>query len=291
MNGRTALLVAAPLFALTFIPSQIALHDLTPIGLITLRFTISVLALAPLAVRNRRAEPGPIWRASLLAGMCGLGVFLCQMGGLPYTTTANSAFISSLPVIVVPILMALWLRRLPGWPVGLGVLLALAGTFLLTGAHLPLNRGDSITLGVALFGACNIIVIGLFAARVEPIAFAALQMAVVAIGGAVLLPIAGFGTLTWAALAGALVAGLAQSGGLALQVIGQSTVPPTLATLILNAMPMWATLLALLTGERFGALAAAGAALILAAIGVSQLRARSTLDGARDPAEPEPAVA
>jgi drug/metabolite transporter (DMT)-like permease len=194
------------------------------------------------------------------------------VNGLQLTTTSNSAFICSLNVVVVPILVSLATRRLPAPASAAGICLAVLGTFFLTGARFPLNAGDTITLGAALFGGLHILLVGRFVGRCQPAVFACGQMVVTAVAGAVLASITGFGAITSVALIASLAAGILQGAGLGLQILAQRSVAPSLTVLFLSSMPVWASVFGAANGERLTALSLAGAALILGGIAITQLR-------------------
>src|SRR5258708_2211985 len=114
------------MFALTLIPSQIAIRDLSPTGFIALRFAVSALILAPFAIRSLDVTTGKqtLLMQSILLGAAGqLAIFLFQVNGLRFTTTSNSAFISSLSIIVLPILVSIWTRRMPALASVAGIVL------------------------------------------------------------------------------------------------------------------------------------------------------------------------
>jgi drug/metabolite transporter (DMT)-like permease len=78
-----------------------------------------------------------------------------------------------------------------------------------------------------------------------------------------------FGPKVW--LAAAFTGVFASAAGLGMQVWAQARVEPSTSALLLTLEPVFAALLGYLTGERLGWVGAAGAALILAGVVVSEL--------------------
>jgi drug/metabolite transporter (DMT)-like permease len=191
--------------------------------------------------------------------------------GLQRTTSTAAAFITYLLVVMVPVLSALLLRRLPAPPVAVGVVLATAGLFLMAGHGLRLGLGEGLLLGCAFAFAVHILVLDAVARRVDPVRLASFQL--VAVGLSALVPALLRGELglpggAWLGCAWLGVAGL---GGLLLQVVGQRTVGPTRTSLLLMLEPVIAAAGGYLIGERIPALGFVGAGLILVGIAVSEL--------------------
>ena len=125
-----------------------------------------ILAFACLAIlyRNQwRQLTRAAWLAGAAAGAALAGGFFFQTQGLLYTSATNSAFLTALVVVLVPLMTSLPGLRTPGkglpkWTAWTGALLAFAGVALLTTpSHTPwahvlgsLNRGDLLTLVCAV---------------------------------------------------------------------------------------------------------------------------------------------
>ncbi|MDR1650093.1 MAG: DMT family transporter, partial [Synergistaceae bacterium] len=121
-----------------------------------------------------------------LRGGAVIGVFLflamgSQSLGLNYTTAGKQAFLTAGYVIMVPLVV--WgLRRIfPGWLSIVSSLVCFAGMGLLTSdTSEPLNIGDVLTIVCALFYAAQIIAIGHYSAKGNPMALTFVQMLVTA---------------------------------------------------------------------------------------------------------------
>ena len=190
-----------------------------------------------------------------MAGAALLLGYVLQTTGLQYTSSATSAFITYLLVVFVPVLGFVLLGRRPH-PVTLaGIAVAVVGLVLLTdpgggGRPAGFGKGELLTLGCAIAFAAHVVILGETAHRHDPIRLAAVQVTVV-----------GAGVRAPGVLAGRLRlpgpgprrgrrhrarghrAGLRPAGD------GQRTVPPARAAVLLLVEPVFAALLAAVTGD------------------------------------------
>jgi drug/metabolite transporter (DMT)-like permease len=263
---------AAVCFGSTFPVTKEALDGVGPYAIVGLRFLLGGLAILPWALRRPRPRAGGEGRAVAWCSVVLLAGYLLLTVGLQRTTSTAAAFITYLLVVIVPVLSALVLRRLPSAGVAAGVVLATAGLFLMAGARVHLGAGEALTLGCAFAFAVHILLLDRFATDVDPVRLAAFQLLAVGVGALVpaaargeLASIDGGGGLACAFLA---VAGV---GGLVLQIAGQRTVGPSRTSLLLMLEPVLAAVGGYAIGERLPGLALAGAGLILAGIVVSEL--------------------
>ena len=119
-----------------------------PIFVLAWRFGLAgvvVLLAIPAARRG--------WTGRGFVRIAGVGLLLAvglvlQHVGLDRTSEAVSAFLTSLTVLFVPIILTLVLRRPPAPVMWLGVVLATAGVWLMTGAT-PTGFGVGEVLGLA----------------------------------------------------------------------------------------------------------------------------------------------
>lgn len=274
-RAQLALVVAAFFFGTTFVIVKHAVEDVTPTAYVTLRFAVGTFVMLPVAWFESKRTHVPkgmpsfvtLLRVGLLAGaVLGIG-YILQTVGLQYTSTSNSAFITGLFVVFTPLLaIALRHRRL-SVNTTLAVCVAVTGLFLLTGASFSLGKGDALTLACAFAYAVHIIVLSTMAARFRPLAFNAVQLAMLTILTAPLMIVTGIGHLTGRAVIAILFTGVVTSAfSFSLQVYGQRRLAPTRSALLLSTEPVFAGIIGYVTGERLGLLGIVGAALILGAI-------------------------
>jgi drug/metabolite transporter (DMT)-like permease len=140
-----------------------------------------------------------------LVGGTVIGVFLLlgmgvQTLGLNYTTAGKQAFLTAGYVIMTPLLMWGLRKKFPGWVSIVGSLVCFTGMGFLTSDIIePLNIGDVLTIVSAVFFAAQIIAIGHYASKGDPIVLTFVQLfiaAVLSFGAALLFngPLAPRGT-------------------------------------------------------------------------------------------------
>jgi drug/metabolite transporter (DMT)-like permease len=131
-----------------------------------LRMALAFLCLAVVYRRQWKHISPTGWKNGAILGLILAIAYQFQTSGLNLTTPSNSAFITGLTLVLVPLLAALPGVRRPGskpppWNVWLGVLLAFVGVALLAAPAkagsgiflLPdlggIGAGDLLTLGCA----------------------------------------------------------------------------------------------------------------------------------------------
>lgn len=177
-----ALLLGVLFWGVSFPAVKQAVATTDAYSFLSVRFTISTLVLCPLFYKNLRR----VNRQTLFAGF-GIGLvlalsFICQTIGLQYTTAANSAFITGLYVVFVPVSIIILDRKLPEKMQILSILLAIAGILLITlNPGMKINPGDVWSLFCALGFGVHIVMIARLIKDTDPAAFAIIQLATVAI--------------------------------------------------------------------------------------------------------------
>lgn len=282
-TGHLALLLTAALFGIAFIFQR---HSATAVSALTFmswRLPLSALMLlAVLALRRR-----PVWGHWLRDGiLCGILMFIglySQQWGLAHTTAGKSGFITSLYIILVPLLALLGGER-PGKRTAFATLLAFAGLACFAAIHsdsaaLNWNAGDSANLGGAFAWALYVNYYGVAVRRSDLLALTAAQMAAAALI-TLLITLTSEGTtaLTDPALLNyskwdILYTAIASSGiAFFLQGWGQRQVAATPAAIILSTESIFAFLSGwLILGEPATPLMLTGCALLFAAMTVAQL--------------------
>jgi len=161
MNNKIAaqigLLFVAIIWGLTFVIVKDTLNDAPPFSFATLRFGLATILT--LLIINRNIVY--LTRQELIGGIiCGFLLFLgyaFQNFGLMNTTATKSAFITSISVLIVPILLLLLNIQKVKIRIWIAVLLATIGLYLLILPGGSINIGDMITFGCALSFALHII--------------------------------------------------------------------------------------------------------------------------------------
>ena len=212
-------------------------------------------------------------------GIAGFLLFLAsafQQAGMLYTTAGNAGFITSLYVVLIPILLFVFWREKQHWTSIVAVGLAGTGAFLLsTGGRFEVRAGDALELAGALFWALHVIVLGKFASRFEAMSFSVGQLAVCGL----LNLLVGVLVEPMMPLSGPLLLAVAYTAFLSLglcytlQVWAQRHTPPADAALILSLESVFAVSAGwLLLDEKLAALQIVGCALIFIAVMLSQFK-------------------
>lgn len=143
-----------------------SLKELSPFEITFTRFLVGFLvgAIFQLPFRSRiewkSAATLSFWAALFLAG-----TLTFQTMGLQFTTATKSGFITTLYVIMVPLMEATYHRRRIGFQLWSLVFMALLGTALIVRLEFTdLNKGDLLTLVCMIFASLHIIWMG----RVSP---------------------------------------------------------------------------------------------------------------------------
>ncbi|PPD41227.1 MAG: EamA family transporter [Methylocystis sp.] len=275
MRADLLLLFAAIIWGTAFIAQKSANGTMGPISFVGARFLLSLVVIAPLALREQsRSDRARLNKGDqLLAGLIGLCLFAAaglQQIGLVTTSATNGGFLTALYVIFVPLIV--WamsgVRPRPVIFIASGV--SIAGAWLLTekGELQQWTAGDAYVLVADVAWAAGISLVPIFLNRTHrPFFLAFAQFGVAAVLG--LVGGLGFEASSLEGLAAAtpaiLYAGIV-SGGIAftLQIFAQKYTPAAEAALIMSLESVFAAVAgAVLLSERLTGLAVLGCLFIL----------------------------
>lgn len=296
------MLATVALWGWTFVLVKGALGDMSPLLFNSVRIGFAFLCLAAAYRREWKKLTRRSWIGGASVGLFLAVAFQLQTAGLKLTTPSKSAFLTSITVVLIPVLGALpWLRspgaRPPRLNVWFGALLALAGILLLTAPTggsaaaggllarmVPSNRGDVLTLGCSFAFAMMVILQDRFsrpgsAFPFEPaVPFEQLTMLQIGFGAAFIGISTPFFEAPWyhatwrLGFALLVTAVIATAAAFAIQSWAQHLIRPAHLALILALEPVFAWIASiLLLAEGLSGRAAAGAALVLAGVGAAEL--------------------
>jgi drug/metabolite transporter (DMT)-like permease len=207
-----------------------------------------------------------VLRASAIA-TCWLFLgYVLQTVGLSYSTASNSAFITALYVVIVPLILRRFDQR-----VWLATGIAMVGLWLLVKPSASANVGDLLTLGCAIAFAAHIACLERFTREVDaPSLFAWQMMASVVLLLPTMLieqaPVQAFAP-TALLLVGLGVTGGLATGAFAIQMWVQRIVPAQQVALIFASEPAYAAWLSwYFLGETLDTQGWIGSGLILLAV-------------------------
>lgn len=278
-RGRAAdlaLLLSTVIWGSTFVVVKQALEDCSVLLFLAFRFSIASLALAAICLPGVRFSRRDV-RGGVLAGVFLIGGYILQTTGLLWTTVSKSGFLTGLNVVLVPLLSAIVYKSVPGWRGWTGALLALAGLALMTLENLQfaMNRGDALTVACAVAFAFHPLVIARFASGSTKM-LSLVQFATGAIVAWMLVPLLEQPFVRWTPqlIVAVVVTGLlATALVFTLQTWAQQYTPPARVALIFAMEPVIAAATGVaVAGDRLAAHAWMGAALILAAILLVELK-------------------
>lgn len=222
-------------------------------------------------------------RKTLISGGVCCGVLLClasnlQQMGIQYTTVGKAGFITTLYIVIVPVL-GLFLGKRCGLKVWVSVLAAVAGFYLLSVKDgFRLEKADTCLLLSALLFSFHILTIDYFSPKTDGVKMSCIQFFVCGIlSGIVMLfteqpTLAGLLDAKLPILyAGVLSCGVAYT----LQIVGQKDFNPTVASLILSLESVFSVLAGwLILDQMLSGRELAGCLLIFCAVILAQLPGR-----------------
>ena len=276
-----ALVAVTAIWGYTFVPVQKTVGAYPLFAFLAVRFAISTAALAPFALRPLRDLPRAGWVGGTVAGAFLALAYGLQTAGLELTTVTTTGFITGLYVVFTPFLALAAHRTTVPAPVWVGVVFALTGLLLLSGAPGGSWAGNLLVLGNAVAQSFQIVAMERFAPRYDARALTILQMAVACAGFAVVAVATGQveappDAATWYAL---VVTGVF-AGALGYLVVTwvQSRTTAARAALVFTLEAPFAALFGvLLLSERLGWAGWTGCAVMLAGIVLAEPAAAATL--------------
>jgi drug/metabolite transporter (DMT)-like permease len=273
-----ALLFVTLVWGATFPVLKLATAHLSGVEVSALRFVIAAVCMAPFAIR----VPRRTWLDGGVLGVLVLVSYVVQAFGLQFISSNRSAFLTSLNVLLVPLLGVVFGTRLTLTVMGAATL-ACAGIGLMSwegGAHL---LADAATVFGALAYALYVIVLSRRASLHVPRQLAATQIVWMAALGSLWMLLDALGTdrlqtlpsrLDLSILVGLAYLGIvATAGMLFLQAMAQRHVSADKAALIYAMEPVFAALFAWMwLAELLTWKAAIGGAMVVLAVVLSELR-------------------
>ena len=301
MQSNILLLFTALIWGSSFVAQKSGMDYIEPFTFNGIRMVIGGLVLIPfiLLMDRKKARDGAAEpmsdeekakaRKKIIAGgiCCGLAIFVAsslQQFGVSYTTAGKAGFITTLYVVIVPIISVLLRKRVRPimW---LCVVLGAVGLYLLcmTDDSFKLAFGDMLVLLCAVAFAVHIMVVDHFAAKLDGTKLSCIQFLTSGILGLIGMAIFESPDINaildrWLPIlyAGVLSCGL----GYTFQVIAQKYAEPTVASLLMSLESVFAVISgAILLHETMSMRELTGCAVIFAAVIISQLPEKKKKEG------------
>jgi len=267
------LLLACAIWGTTFALVKDTLQFFPTFALLAFRFGLAAVLFAIYIRASGRKVSGSEWKYGTLLGFFLFAYYATQTWGLNFTTATNSAFITGIYVLLVPLLASLVLAKMPQRKIWLAVLMAFVGLYFLSGATGQFNIGDAVTLLTAIFVAFQIVYTAKYVHSCDIINLVFVQILVAAILNFALMlaagqtpsayPLPAIGATVFLAIFGVLFAQIVQIGA-------QKRIEPERIALIFLSEPIFAAIFGFLyLGEMLSPLKAFGAGLMLLAMFIS----------------------
>ncbi len=282
-----ALVLITAVWGSTFLIVHIAVQYSGPWFFVGMRFLAAGIISAVIFARILR---GLRWKEVGAGSAIGVTIFLgygLQTVGLQTINSSTSAFITAFYVPVVPVLQWIVFRKPPRLLTWIGVALAFIGLILVadpTSLGFTFGPGEVATLASTLPIAAEIILISVFAGKVNLGRVTVVQLLVAGLLGIATMPLVGERppAFSWVWLSAALALGAASCIIQLTMNWAQRSVSPTRATIIYAGEPVWAGIVGRIAGDRLPAIAILGAAFIVAGAVVSELNPRKRAEIADD---------
>lgn len=255
LKYQLLLILGAFIWGSAFVAQSAGMDYIGPWTFTCVRSFIAFIALTllmPLLDRIRHVSPPqkPEERRYLLKASLFCGAAVCiasffQQAGLQYTTVGKAGFLTTLYVVLVPVL-SVFLGRKIRWNVWLAVLVAMSGIwFLSISENETLAYGDILLLISAFLYAVQILTIDHFSPHTDAVRLSRMQFLVcgfLCLIPAVVLEQPSFENILAAAVP-LLYAGVMSSGiAYTLQIVSQKNLEPALASIIMSLESVFAAL-------------------------------------------------
>ncbi|KQQ67181.1 DMT family transporter [Microbacterium sp. Leaf320] len=292
---EVALIAVTAVWGSTFLLVHWAMQHSGPWFFVGIRFLVAGLISV---VIFRRVLRGIRWRDIGAGVAIGVMIYLgygLQTVGLQTIDSSTSAFITAMYIPLVPLAQWAVFRKRPPAMAFVGAGLAFLGLMLIAGPDafaLTLGSGEILTMISTLPIAAEIILISVFAGRIDLGRITVIQLLTAGVLGILTMPVVGEGLpeFSWIWVGCAIGLGAASCIIQLTMNWAQKSVSPTRATIIYAGEPVWAAAIGRIAGERLPVTALIGGALVVLGILASELRLVRRRDTAPAPA-PVPAPA
>lgn len=290
-RSNLLLLMTAIIWGSAFIAQSKGADVIGPFTFNTVRYALAVVALLPVIYifsRKRNREntvdqdiPKANGTKTLIIGGIATGIALftassLQQYAMAFTTAAKAGFITTLYVILVPI-VGIFLKKKIRPIIWFCALLAAIGLYLLSikPGTFSISRGDFFVLLCALAFTGHILIIDYFSPKTDGVKLSCIQFAVVSIASFVAMMMTETFVLSEVldAIIPLLYTGvLSSSVGYTCQIIAQKKADPVISSLILSLESVFAAIFgALILHESMSGREITGCAIMFVAIIIAQL--------------------
>lgn len=251
IRNSILLLLTAIIWGTAFVAQSVGMDYIGPFTFNAARFLIGGTVLIPLIIYRSKKNPllrnqsmeekrknrKTVWIGGICCGIALCGASLLQQMGIQHTIVGKAGFITTLYIIIVPLVELLFGKKIAK-KIWVGAVMAVVGLYLLCiNENFSIGKGDFLVLICAVLFAVHILVIDHFAPKADGVCLSAVQFFIsgtVSAIGAILFENPNVSAMLEAVVpilyAGVMSCGVAYT----LQVIGQKDMNPTVASMILS---------------------------------------------------------
>lgn len=251
IRNSILLLLTAVIWGTAFVAQSVGMDYIGPFTFNAARFLIGGIVLIPLLIyrskknpilknqniEEKRKQQKTAWIGGICCGIALCGASLLQQMGIQHTTVGKAGFITTLYIIIVPLIELLFGKKIAK-KIWVGAVMAIIGLYLLCiNENFSIGKGDLLVLICAVLFAIHILVIDHFAPKADGVSISAIQFFIsgtISAVGAMLFENPNLSAML-EAIVPILYAGVMSCGvAYTLQVIGQKDMNPTVASMILS---------------------------------------------------------
>lgn len=187
------LILTAAIWGFAFVIVKDSLDYVGAVWMIAFRFTIAAVILAAIFYKKFA-----LFNRSYLVHGAVLGLFLFlaylfQTIGCKFTTAGKNAFLTTVYVILIPLIGWPMRKKRPSWYVFVAAVMSVTGIGLLAlqndgGNVFDINMGDTLTLVCGIFYALHILFVEKYDETEDPVFLTVLQFAFAALFGWIVSP-------------------------------------------------------------------------------------------------------
>ncbi len=246
VNSFILLLITTLIWGSAFVFQDIASNYVGSYTFNCLRFFIAFVCMLPFAIykqnklkkENKNNSLKEIIISSSICGFFLIGASILQQFGVGLVGAGKSGFITSMYLVIIPVILFIFVHKRYSWNVYLGIVISVIGLYLLSvKGNFTLETGDILLIGSAFMFAFQIISTGYFARNMDPITLSCGQSLVSFVLSLILTLIfdkptmSSIGQAIWPIL---YVAIFSTCIAYTLQIVGQRHLNETLASLVMS---------------------------------------------------------
>lgn len=158
--ASAGLLLTAAIWGFAFVVVKDTLDYVGAVYMVAIRYTLAAIVMSFIFIKKWKLLNKRHFVHGLISGLMLFIAYNTQTIGCDFTTAGKNAFLTTIYVILIPLLSWAIYKMRPGWYVFVAAVMSLTGIGLLalgTGDTIGLNLGDILTLICGLFYALHII--------------------------------------------------------------------------------------------------------------------------------------